>query len=249
METITWEKNDRVVTITMNRPHSLNAYNSTMLQELQQAWIDFKNDDELWVAILTGAGDRAFSTGADIKEMAADGELLSSVHGQKYLESRLSNRDEGLRILSPKHSLCWKPVICAVNGMCVGGAFHYIADSEIVICSENATFFDTHPDVGVAAIWEPVQMVRRIPYETVMRMMLLGRHERLTAQRAYQVGLVSEVMPLDQLMPRAMEIAQLICRNNIRAVMGTIEATYKSLELGMLDGVRQGLLIRHLYKD
>jgi enoyl-CoA hydratase/carnithine racemase len=133
-----------------------------------------------------------------------------------------------------------------VNGECVGGALHFIADADIVICSENATFYDRHSDDGGAAVWEPIQLARKIPYEIALRMMLVGPYERLNADRAYEVGLVSQVVSLTELLPTAMDIAEKIIKNDIYTIMGTVEAVYKGQEMGMLHGIRQGLLIRQL---
>jgi len=240
-QTVIYEKSGHIATVTLNRPEAGNAYNAAMIKELTEVWTDFRTDDEMWVAIVTGAGDKAFSLGRDRTHLpeGVDNPPLP------YRPS-LSERDEGVRFLTPKHFNCWKPLVCAVNGDAVGAAFHLICDSDIVICSENARFWDEHTIHGSTVVWEPIQLARKVPYEIAMRMMLMGRAERLDAQRAYQVGLVSEVLPLAELLPAAREIAATICQNDIYASMGTVEAVYKGQELGMLQGIRQGLLIRQL---
>jgi E-phenylitaconyl-CoA hydratase len=235
LETVIYDKHEHIATITLNRPDSDNAINNEMRSELNQVWIDFRDDDDMWVAVLTGNGP-AFCVGLDRAERRLGGPTTPT----------LSERDEGVRVITSKHLTCWKPVVCAVNGDCVGGALHFIADSDIVICSENATFYDRHPEGGAAAIWEPIQLARKIPYEIALRMMLMGSYERLGAERAYQVGLVSQVVPLKDLVSTATEIAQTVSKNDIYTLMGTVEALYKGQEVGMLQGVRQGLLIRQL---
>ena len=235
LEHIIYEKHGHVATVTMNRPEVSNALNNKMRRELSDVWTDFKDDDDVWVAVLTGAGDQAFCVGMDRSERPS-----------RSSKPSLSERDEGLRIITSKHLTCWKPVVCAVNGECVGGALHFVADSDIVICSENATFYDRHSDGGATAVWEPIQLARKIPYEIALRMMLMGQYERLNSERAYQVGLVSQVVPYPELRDTAMEIAQTVSKNDIYTLMGTVEALYKGQEVGMLQGIRQGLLIRQL---
>ena len=235
LEHLIYEKKGRVATVTLNRPEAQNAFNRKMQTELRDVWTDFKNDDEVWVAVLTAAGDRDFCSGVD-RSVLAGGPTPPT----------LSERDEGVRIITSKHLTCWKPVVCAVNGDCVGGGLHFIADADIVICSENATFYDRHPEGGAAAIWEPIQLARKIPYEIALRMMLMADFDRLNAARAYEVGLVSQVVPQSELMPTAMDIADKVSKNDIYTLMGTVEALYKGQEMGMLEGIRQGLLIRQV---
>ena len=235
LEHVIYEKNGHVATVTLNRPEANNSTNPKMQQELSDVWTDFKYDDDLFVAVLTGAGDKAFSTGMDRSARRAGPSKPS-----------LSDRDEGHRIITSKHLTCWKPVVCAVNGEVVGGALHWIADADIVICSENATFYDRHPEGGAAAIWEPIQLARKIPYEIALRMMLMGPAEKLDARRAYEVGLVSQVVPQADLLSTALEIAEAVSKNDIYTLMGTVEALYKGQELGMYQGIKQGLLIRQV---
>ena len=235
LEHLIYEKRGHIAVVTLNRPEVNNSTNAKMRQELSDVWTDFKYDDDMLVAVLTGAGEQAFCTGMDRTERPA-----------RPPKPSLSDRDEGLRIITSKHLTCWKPVICAVNGEVVGGALHFIADADIVICSETATFYDRHPEGGAAAIWEPIQLARKIPYEIALRMMLLGPHERLNAQRAYEVGLVSQVVPQAELMNTAMDIAEKVSKNDIYTLMGTVEALYKGQEMGMLHGIKQGLLIRQV---
>jgi len=235
LEHIIYEKRGHIAIVTLNRPEAKNSTTPKMQQELSDVWTDFKYDDDLYVAVLTGAGNEAFCTGMDRTQRPA-----------RPAKPSLSDRDEGFRIITSKHLTCWKPVVCAVNGEVVGGALHFIVDADIVICSENATFYDRHPEGGAAAIWEPIQLARKIPYEIALRMMLMGPSERLNAERAYEVGLVSQVVPQDQLMATALDIAEKVSKNDIYTLMGTIEALYKGQEMGMLHGIKQGLLIRQV---
>ena len=128
LEHIIYEKKGHVATVTLNRPEANNSLNNKMRQELRDIWTDFKYDDDLFVAVLTAAGDQAFCSGMDRAERPAS-----------PAKPALSDRDEGYRDITAKNLTCWKPLVCAVNGEVVGGALHYIADADIVICSENRT--------------------------------------------------------------------------------------------------------------
>lgn len=235
LETLRYEKDGPIATITLDRPGAHNSFNSTMVAELGTVWQDFKDDDELHVAIVTGAGDRAFCAGVDVKELKSTD-----------TPSQFSTRDEGVRQLTSKHNHCWKPVITAVNGMVVGGGFHFIVAGDINIACDEATFFDTHVGIGLVPVFEPIELARKIPWEVVSRLFLLAKGERMTAQRALEVGMVSEVVSGDQLMTRARELAEIVADQDLRGVMGTVEALYKSRELGTSDAIRQGLAIREL---
>jgi len=163
-----------VVTMTINNPERLNALSAAVHAELPLFWEWVKEEPQLWVVIVTGAGQRAFCTGMDVRAAAERG-------GPSALRKDLPG-DPMQRPYSASftaiHNRCWKPVITAVNGMCVGGGLHFVADSDIVICSENAQFFDTHANVGQVGALEFIGLARRIPLEAVLRMVLLGRAER-----------------------------------------------------------------------
>jgi len=229
-ETLLFEKGDGVATITLNRPQRHNAINWTMDRELGQAWTDVKADPQVTVVIVTGAGERAFCTGFDMdfqsRGEAAPEPRADAGHVQLHFTA-IQNR-------------CWKPVITAVNGMTTGGGLHFIADSDIVICAEDATFFDNHVRVGMVSATEPVSLVRRIPFEAVMRMALMGGAERMSAQRAHQLGMVSEVLPKERLLPRAVEIAQMLLANSPAAMMRSKKAVWGSLDHGLDKGLEYG---------
>ena len=228
-ETIIYEKSDGIATITLNRPERLNALNWVMNQEIRTAWEDVKTDSNVVVAILTGAGDRALCTGIDVRgidrggERPSDRETTDSGHVKLYFTA-IQNH-------------VWKPVITAVNGMAAGGGLHFIADSDIVIAAEHATFFDTHVNVGMVSANEPAGLIRRIPFEAVIRMSFMGTQERMSSQRAYELGLVSEVVPKDQLMDRAREIAGMLMKNSPTAMFRSKQAIWGSLNYGLDDGV------------
>jgi enoyl-CoA hydratase/carnithine racemase len=223
-ETILYEKEDRVVTITLNRPERHNAFNLTMARELKRAWDEVKKDPEAVCVVLTGAGDRALCTGMDVAEVA-DGSAEES-----GAEDR--SRSPWFQLTAVQNR-CWKPVITAVNGMVCGGGLHFVADSDLVICSETASFFDTHVRVGLVAGLEPVGLARRIPLEAVLRMALSGGALRLDARRACELGLVGEVLAPDQLMPRARELADGISQHSPAALARTKQAIWESLDVGL----------------
>jgi enoyl-CoA hydratase/carnithine racemase len=135
----------------------------------------------------------------------------------------------------------WKPVITAVNGICAGGAFHWVAEADIVICSSDAQFFDPHVSVGQVVSIEAIALMRKIPAEAVMRMAFLGRYERMSADRAYELGMVSEVVdPPERLRDRAQELAETIARNSPAAMAATKRALWGALEMGLTDACRAG---------
>jgi enoyl-CoA hydratase/carnithine racemase len=186
-------------------------------------------DPDVACAILTGAGDRALCTGIDVADVA-DGTNTRKTGGVSREESPWFQ-------LTAIQNRCWKPVITAVNGMVCGGGLHFIADSDLIVCSETATFFDTHVKVGLVAGLEPVGLARRIPLESVLRMAFLGGAERMTAQQALDLGLVGEVLPADQVMPRARELAGLISQHSPTALALSKRAIWESLDRGLDDAL------------
>src|SRR5947199_2576070 len=175
--------------------------NGAMREEFSDAWVELDSDPDVRVIVHTGEG-RAFQTGVDVTELATDG-----VGMERYRQS-IENWD--LHFTS-WHQQVWKPVITAVNGICAGGAFHWVADADIVICASDAQFFDPHVSVGQVVSIEAIALMRKIPAEAVMRMAFVGRHERMPAARAYELGMVSEVVdPPEQLRERAQALAETI---------------------------------------
>jgi (E)-benzylidenesuccinyl-CoA hydratase len=227
--TLLYEKADGVATLTLNRPDRHNAFNRQMARELQQAWAGIKADPDVVCVIVTGAGEKAFCTGYDVGEVAA---------GDTVGEEKASYEESPLIKLTAIHNRCWKPVITAVNGMVNGGGLHFIADSDLVLAADHATFFDTHVKVGLLSALEPVGLARRIPLEAVLRMSLLGGSERMTAAEAKQLGLVGELLPAAQLLPRARELAAKIAQHSPAALARTKRAIWESLDRGLHDGLR-----------
>src|SRR5439155_6403274 len=204
----------RVATITPTRPDRLNDMSQEMRDEVSACWQRVKDDPDVWVAILTGAG-RAFSSGADVEALATGG----FVKPDRWRELCMH---EGIRLLpTPRRMHVHKPVIAAVNGLVAGVSLDLVSESDIPIAAANATFFDPHVSLGYVSSHEMVNMARRVPVAVCLRMALLGNHERMSAQRAYEVGLVTEVVPHESLMDRAQELAALLLKNAPLAVWGT----------------------------
>ena len=223
---------DHVATITLNRPERLNAFNRTMCEEMAQAWRTVKLDESVHAAVLRATG-RAFSAGLDIK----------TPYGQP--ENVWNHEDPG-EPLSPKWQKMWKPVVCAVQGMCTAGAYYFVNESDVVICSDDATFFDTHVSAGLVCALEPVGLMRRIGLGETLRMALMGNDERVGADTALRIGLVSEVVSGDQLWDRAHEIAAAIAAKPPSATQGTVKAIWESLDKPYRVAMEQGLIYTRL---
>lgn len=230
-ETLAYSVEDGIATICLDRPDRHNAINQQMHLDLPQAWEAFNRDPEAVVAIVTGAGEKAFCTGADVADLP-------------QLDRNNAPSHDAIRWTGLQNRI-WKPVICAVNGLTVGGGLHFIADADIVLASETASFCDTHVSVGLVAGLEPVSLARRMPLEAVLRLALLGRGERLSAERALALGMIGEIVSPDELRSRARELAATIAKNSPSAMARTKKAIWQSLELPLhaaLDGAWQEIL-------
>lgn len=229
--TITVEIDGGVAWLTLNRPEVHNAFNRQMQRELHAAWRGFRHDDDVRCVVLTGAGDKAFCTGIDRAEQMGDKpEGLDDDDHRIGSGSTPFHFDDPGDWIGPKSSDLWKPVIAAVNGMACGGAFYMLGECEFLIAAEHATFFDPHVTYGMCATFEPIHMLQKMPFAEVMRMTLLGNHERLSAQRAHQIGLVSEVVPADQLRSAAQWAADAIASAPPLAIEGTVRSIWAGLE-------------------
>ncbi|MSO37471.1 MAG: enoyl-CoA hydratase/isomerase family protein [Acidimicrobiia bacterium] len=231
LECLKLERRGPVGWLINNRPDQLNAMSAQMRDEFEVAWKTLNADPEVRVIVHTGEG-RAFQTGVDVTELATDG-----IGMERYRES-LENFD--LRFTS-WHNDVWKPVITAVNGVCAGGGFHWVADADIVIAASDATFFDPHVSVGQVVAIEAIGLLRKMPAEAVLRMAFVGRHERLTADRVRELGMISQVVdPPDQLRVEAQKLGETIARNSPAAMAATKRALWASMEVGLKDACRLG---------
>lgn len=222
-ETITFTTENGVGWVTLDRPERHNAFDETMQQELSDLWRSLREDDDVRCIVLTAAGDKSFCTGIDRSEIPDDG-------ATEFDPYRWN--DPGER-LGPKSNGLFTPVIAAVNGMACGGAFYLLGEVEFIIAADHATFFDPHVTYGMAAVYEPTLMVPRMPFGDIARMSLLGNHERMSAERAHQIGLVSEVVPADGLHDAARWAAEAIASQPARPLRTTVEALWAARELGV----------------
>jgi enoyl-CoA hydratase/carnithine racemase len=227
------DADDRVATITLNRPESLNAFNRTMCEEMAVAWRRIKSDDAVHAVVLRAAGERAFSAGLDVK----------MPYGQP---DNVWNHEDPGELLSPKWQKMWKPVVCAVQGMCTAGAFYFVNESDVVICSRDATFFDSHVSAGLVCALEPIGLMRRVGLGETLRIALMGNDERVGADTALQIGLVSEVVPPERLWGRAHEIAAAIAAKPPAATQGTVKAIWESLDKPYRAAMEQNLIYTRL---
>ena len=234
-KTIQFTVDEHVATITLDRPDVLNAFDQQMCDDVAQAWRLVRERDDIHIAVLQAAGDRAFCTGID-RRAAVDCVTAPNVWNRF---------DPGL-LLGPKSNAVWKPVICAVNGMAAGGAFYFINESDIVICSDDATFFDPHLSYGLVSALEPVGLSRRVPIGEAMRWALMGLDERMSSARAHQIGLVSEVVAAGDLHARAHQIAAKIAAKPPAAVQGTVKAIWEGLELSRNQAQMVGINYTHV---
>ncbi|PSM43939.1 enoyl-CoA hydratase [Streptomyces dioscori] len=213
----TTDKDTGVAVVTLDRPERLNAIDLEMTTQLKSLWAEFRFDDTVRAIVLTGAGDRAFSTGLD-----RDAEVPQP--GSPYM------LDDPLASIGPKASGLWKPVIAAVNGMACGGAFYLLGEADFVIADETATFFDPHTTYGMVSAYESVYLAQRTPFGEVARMALMGTAERVSARRAYEVGLVSEVTGRGEAVTAAISCATVIASYPPAAVQGTVRALWTAQE-------------------
>lgn len=225
-ETLIYEVADGVGTITLNRPEALNSFDPPMCDEFARLWAVVRDDEDVRCLVLRAAGSH-FSTGMDVKV------------GRREMPDPWTSSDPGDQ-LSPKRNKVWKPVVCAVHGMCAGGAFYWVNESDIVICSEDAEFFDPHTTYGMTAALEPIGLRYRMPLGDVLRMVLLGLDERMTPATALAAGLVSEVVAPTALWARADELAALIAAKPPLAVQGSVKAIWESLDVSRSAALDRG---------
>lgn len=238
LTTIKVETDDQhIATITLDRPDALNSFDDAMAAELALTWQTIRDDDDIHVVVLQANGDRAFSTGADIKGQTS-----------WFAKSNVWNSFDPGVTLSPKlHHRVWKPVIAAVHGMAAGGAQYFLNEADIIIAADDAVFFDPHANGGIVSALEPIGMLNRgVPLGDVLRWALMGTEERITAETALRLGLVTEVVELDRLRARAQEIAESIAARNPVAIQGTVRAIWESLDMTRSAALANGMAYTHI---
>jgi enoyl-CoA hydratase/carnithine racemase len=226
---------DSVATLTLNRPDTLNSFNETMAAEVVEVWGIVRDTDDIHAVVLRAEGDRAFCTGIDVTE------------GVWWYHLNIWNQADPGFLLGPKSHKCWKPVVAAVQGMCAGGGQYFVNEADIIICSEDATFFDPHASRGVVSALEPIGLLKRnIPLGDVLRWALLGNEERLTADTAFRLGIVTEIVPRETLWGRAHELAAEIASRRPEAIQGSVRAIWESLDMTRSAALQNGILYTHI---
>ena len=231
--TVRFDLDGHIATVTIDRPESMNAIDRATADALAEAWERVRSDPEVWVALLTGAGDRAFCAGVDMQDPVVP-EQMQAVPGG--LHTRIPFDLKGIDV--------WKPVVAAVNGHAIGAGMEMLSGTDLRVASENATFglfearYGSLPYGGSIA-----RLVRQLPYVHAMRLLLMG--EQIDAQEALRIGLVNEVVPQERLMPRACEIAELLCQYDPAVVQGIKEAAVRGLNVGQA----QAYVLESLYGE
>ena len=224
---LAYEAADGVARITLDRPEVHNAFDPEMQAELAGLWSQLRHDDDVRAIVLTGRGDKAFCTGID-RATAGD-----------FTYDPLTYEDPG-KLLGPKSQGLWKPIVAAVNGMACGGAFYLLGEADIVLAADHATFFDPHVTYGMVAAYEPILLLPRAPFGEVLRMALVGAHERIGAERAQAMGLVSEVVPAAELLDAAHRLAAIIASQPALAVQATLRTIWAARDLSAAQATELG---------
>ena len=223
MALLEYSKEGRIATFTINRPDAMNALNLQVVKELSDAMIDFRDNDELWVGILTGGGDKAFCAGADIKELLP------------YLREN----SQKIWAFSSTHTRLdmWKPLIAAINGFCLGGGLELALACDIRIAGEKARFGLTEVTLGlIPGDGGTQRLPRAIPLAKAAEMLLMGK--MINAEEAYRVSLVNTVVPPEEVMSTAKEWAETICKAGPLAVRAAKQAMLRGIEMPLQEGVR-----------
>ncbi|MCC0097551.1 enoyl-CoA hydratase/isomerase family protein [Streptomyces flavotricini] len=220
------DKASGVAVITLDRERRHNAIDLATAAELGAVWREFRHEEDVRAVVLTGAGRAAFCTGIDRGAEVPQPPSPYSV-------------DDPLAAIGPKANDLWKPVVAAVNGMACGGAFYLLGESEFIVSSSAATYFDPHTTYGMVSAYEAVYMAQRMPFGEAARMSLMGTAERLSARRAYEIGLVSELAEPGELLPAALRAAGTLAGYPTEAVQGTVRALWSAKQAALQQALAQ----------
>ncbi|OFB36782.1 enoyl-CoA hydratase [Mycolicibacterium sp. (ex Dasyatis americana)] len=235
LTTIEFDVAGHVATITLNRPAQLNSFNELMAHELTLVWARVRDDNDIRAAVLRANGDRAFCTGIDVSQ------------GAWWYDQPVFNQEDPGTLLGPKSHRVWKPVIAALHGLVAGGAMYFVNECDFSICTETTRFFDPHANAGVVSALEPMGMLALgVPYGDIMRWALLGSEERISAQTALRIGLVTEVVADAHLRDRAHELASEIAARRPQSIQGTVRAMWEARDLPPSIAMRHGLSYTHI---
>jgi enoyl-CoA hydratase/carnithine racemase len=228
-EKIQYEKRDRIAIVTINRPERMNAIDAQTSAELYEAWCDFRDSDDLWVGILTGAGERAFSAGNDLVAMSAAQQGGAASTAAAFGRAPFGGITRNFE--------CWKPMIAAINGYCLAGGLEMALSCDIRVAAEHAMFGLAEVTRGIIPGAGGTQRLPRVlPFGPALELLLTGG--KFDAHWAYRYGLVNYVLPAEAVMPKALEIANTLCENAPVAVRLVKEAAYKGLNLSLEEGLR-----------
>lgn len=221
---IAYEKRGRIAIFTIDRPEVRNVMNAQGVQEFHDRMLEFDSDQDLWVGVVTGAGDKAFCAGADVKEMVS----FQQVHPGQYWE-RPDTPMRGLEI--------WKPLIAAINGVALGGGLEIALACDIRIASENARFGAPEASLGLMPGWGGTQRLpRMIPWAKAAEILLGGKV--IDAQEAYRIGLVNEVVPAPEVMPAVIKWAEAMCTLGPLALRAIKQAMVKGTSTSLAEGLK-----------
>jgi E-phenylitaconyl-CoA hydratase len=221
---IDYKKEGKIAIFMLNRPEAFNSINREIITQLSRALADFKDDDELWVGIITGAGDRAFSIGADVNEIVPE---MKRTRGQPWTDRPNIEWDHDL----------WKPIIAAINGAALGGGLELALQCDLRIASENAVFGFPEVTLGFIPGWGGTQRLpRAVPLAKAAELLLTGRP--IDAREAYRIGLINKVVPLPELMSTARQTAQMLCRPAPLAVRAAKQAMIQGISLPLEQGLK-----------
>jgi len=230
------ERRGRVLVVTINRPERMNSMSQQIYDDLLDTWTSLKTDGTIRAIVVTGAGERAFCTGMD----------LQAVKERGGLRPVKANVHEEMRV-TPLNCDVWLPTIVAVNGVCTGSGLHFIADADVVVASNTATFLDAHVSAGQVTALEPITLLPRIGLGNALRLAVLGRHGRISAEEARRIFLVDEVVEPERLLDRAVELGELAATGSPAAIESSKRAIRASLERPMSEAMERGweLLLAH----
>ena len=237
-----YEKRDSIAYITLNRPEKLNTLNQELISELERVLADIRDDDNLKVGVIIGAGDRAFCAGNDIAEMEEMGSSFDARDERfwrTFSKSPFALRETGT---------LWKPLVAAVNGYCLASGVEIALACDIIVATPSARFGIPEVLLGAVASFGGTQrLTRRVPFGMAMEMLLTG--ENITAEEALRIGLVNRVVPNDQLMATAEELAIKIARHPLHALQANKELAWRGQEMSLADGLRMEKMFSRILRE
>ncbi|MBV9509431.1 MAG: enoyl-CoA hydratase/isomerase family protein [Caulobacteraceae bacterium] len=236
-----FELDGHIAIITIDRPELGNSLGGEMSPAIRQIWAEVRDNHAIRAAVITGSGERHFSTGAEVGRLSTD----NADEGNTGMVNRPIDQ---VVFWSSHQNKVWKPVVAAVNGLVNGAGLHCVVDADVIVASENAAFMDTHVNVGQVGAIENIGLTRRLPLGSALRMTLQGRSYRMPAARAYQLGLVDELVATPaEVLPKALEIAWAMAENSPNAVALSKEALWKSLDAGYTQSLEYGWSLLRLH--